>query len=119
MADTHDVRAFVRNVPVSAQKVRLVVDQIRGQQANQALDVLRFMPNAAARPVAKVLRSAIANAEENYGLSREELVIFKAFADEGPSRRWRRYGARGRFKPMIRRSSSVTIVLREKEQAAA
>jgi large subunit ribosomal protein L22 len=119
MADTHDVRAFVRNVPVSAQKVRLVVDQIRGQEANQALDVLRFMPNAAARPVAKVLRSAIANAEENYGLSREELVIFKAFADEGPSRRWRRYGARGRFKPMIRRSSSVTIVLREREQAAA
>jgi large subunit ribosomal protein L22 len=119
MADTHDARAFVRNVPVSAQKVRLVVDQIRGQEANRALDVLRFMPNAAARPVAKVLRSAIANAEENYGLSREELVVFKAFADEGPSRRWRRYGARGRFKPMIRRSSSVTIVLREKEQAAA
>jgi large subunit ribosomal protein L22 len=119
MADTHDVRAVVRNVPVSAQKVRLVVDQIRGREANQALDALRFMPNAAAKPVAKVLRSAIANAEENYGLSRDELVIFKAFADEGPSRRWRRFGARGRFKPMIRRSSSVTIVLREKEQVAA
>lgn len=119
MADTHDVRAFVRNVPISAQKVRLVVDQIRGQEANQALDALRFMPNAAARPVSKVLRSAIANAEENFGLSRDELMVFKAFADEGPSRRWRRFGARGRFKPMIRRSSSVTIVLREKEQVAA
>ncbi len=119
MADTHDVRAFVRNVPVSAQKVRLVVDQIRGQGANKALDALRFMPNAAARPVAKVLRSAIANAEENFGLNGEDLVVFKAFADEGPSRRWRRFGARGRFKPMIRRSSSVTIVLREKEQVAA
>lgn len=119
MADTRDVRAFVRNVPHSAQKVRLVVDQIRGREATHALDVLRFMPNAAARPVAKVLRSAIANAEENYGLSRDDLVIHLAYADEGPSRRWRRFGARGRFKPMIRRSSSVTIVLREKEQAAA
>lgn len=119
MADTHDVRAFARNVPMSAQKVRLVVDRIRGQEANAALDVLRFMPNAAARPVAKVLRSAIANAEENFGLSRDDLVVFKVFADEGPSRRWRRFGARGRFKPMIRRSSSVTIVLREKGQAAA
>ena len=83
------------------QKVRLVVDLVRGQAANDALDVLRFMPKAAARPVAKVLRSAMANAEENFGLSRDDLMVFKVFADEGPSRRWRRFGARGRFKPMI------------------
>ena len=119
MADTHDVRAFARNVPMSAQKVRLVVDRIRGQEANAALDVLRFMPNAAARPVAKVLRSAIANAEENFGLSRDDLVIHAAFADEGPVRRWRRFGARGRFKAIRRGYCHITIVLREREQAPA
>jgi len=119
MAETHDVRAFVRNVPISAQKVRLVVDQIRGQEANQALDALRFMPNAAARPVAKVLRSAIANAEENFGLSRDDLMVYTAFADQAPVRRWRRFGARGRFKPIRRGTCHITIVLREREQSPA
>jgi len=119
MPETHDVRAFARYVPVSAQKVRLVVDLIRGQEANRALDLLHFTPNAAARPVAKVLRSAIANAEENFGLSRDLLIVAQAFADEGPTRRWRRFGARGRFKPILRRTSNVTIILREREQAPA
>jgi large subunit ribosomal protein L22 len=118
MTDTIDVRATGRFIPMSAQKMRLVVDLVRGRQANEALELLKFTPNAAARPIAKVLRSAIANAEENYGLSRDELFVDRIFADEGPTRRWRRFGARGRFKPLLRRSSHVTVILREREQAA-
>jgi large subunit ribosomal protein L22 len=64
--------------------------------------------------VFKLLSSAVANAEENFGLSRDDLVIYRITADEAPTRKWRRFGARGRFKPLLRRSSHITIVLREK-----
>jgi large subunit ribosomal protein L22 len=65
--------------------------------------------------VHKLLISAIANGEENFGLSREDLYVYKITADEAPTRKWRRFGARGRFKPILRRSSHITIVLRERE----
>jgi large subunit ribosomal protein L22 len=113
MADGQEIRAVARYIPISPQKVRLV----RGRGAQEALDVLRFVPNRAARPVSKVLRSAIANAEEGLGVSRDTLRIHRIFADEAPSRRWRRFGARGRFKPIIRRSSHITVVLRSPESA--
>jgi large subunit ribosomal protein L22 len=66
-----------------------------------------------------VLRTAIANAEENFGLNRGELMVAEAFADEGPTRKWRRFGARGRFKPLLRRSSHITIVVAEREGAGS
>jgi large subunit ribosomal protein L22 len=61
------------------------------------------------------LASAVANAEENFGISRDNLVVFKITTDEAPTRKWRKFGARGRFKPVLRRSSHITVVLREKE----
>ncbi len=117
MVEQIDVRATARYVPMSPQKVRLVVDLIRGRDVNEAMDILRYTPKAAATPVAKVLRSAIANAEENFGLSRDDLVVYRIYADGGPTRRWRRFAARGRFKPLLRRSSHITVILREREQA--
>jgi len=108
-----EVRAEVRHVPMSAQKVRLVIDQVRGLNANNALDRLSFMPQAAAKPVYKLIHSAIANAEENYGLVRDDLYIVEIYANEGPTRRWRRFGARGRFKPILKRSSHIAVVLAE------
>jgi large subunit ribosomal protein L22 len=116
MPEGFAVRASSRYVPMSPQKVRLVIDLIRGMDATEALDLLQFTPNAAAKPVRKLLRSAVANAEENFGLSRDELYVHKIFADRGPTRRWRRFGARGRFKPLKRRSSHIGIVLRERWQ---
>lgn len=110
-----EVRAKARYVPMSAQKVRLVIDQVRGQQVDDALDMLSFMPQFAAKPVYKLIHSAIANAEENFGLSREDLYIAEIYADEGPTRRWRRFGARGRFKPLLKRSSHISVVLGEYE----
>jgi large subunit ribosomal protein L22 len=113
----HDIRAQLRFLSMSAQKVRLVVDVVRGKDATQALEILRFMPQHAAGPVAKLVASAVANAEENFGVSRDDLYVAQIFADEAPTRKWRRFGARGRFKPILRRSSHVTVVLREREAA--
>ncbi len=113
----HDIRAQVRYLSISAHKVRLVVDMVRGKGANQAMDILRFAPQAAAQPVSKLLASAVANAEENFGVSRDDLYVARIFADEAPTRKWRRFGARGRFKPILRRTSHVTVILREREAA--
>ena len=110
-----DILAQALFMPVSAQKARLLVDVVRGKSVVDALNLLKFMPNQAARPLSKVIASAMANAEENFGVSRDDLYVYRIFADEGPSRRWRRFGARGRFKPWERRSSHVTVILREKE----
>lgn len=111
----HDIRAQVKFVSVSPQKVRLVVDMVRGKAATAAVDMLRFTPNGASRPVSKVLLSAIANAEENFGVSRDDLYVYRITADEAPTRKWRRFGARGRFKPLLRRASHITVILRERE----
>jgi large subunit ribosomal protein L22 len=108
-----DIRAELRNCPVSAQKVRLVIDLVRGKPAMQALDVLKFVHRSAADPLFKLLSSAVANAEENFGVNRDDLVIYKITADEAPTRKWRRFGARGRFKPLLRRASHLTVILRE------
>jgi len=110
-----DISAHARFIPHSAQKVRLVIDLVRGKDVIEALSTLKFIPNAAAVPVSKVLASAVANAEENFGVSRDDLYVYKFYANEAPTRKWRRFGARGRFKPWLRRSSHLTVVLRERE----
>ena len=117
MANGFDVRATHRYLRMSPQKVRLVLDQIRGEDVLDALHMLNFMNKAAAKPVQKLLNSAVANAEQNYGLTGNDLYIYRAYADEGPTRRWRKFGARLRFKPILRRQSHVTIILREHDGA--
>lgn len=112
--------ATAKHIPMTPQKVRLVVDVVRGMNATKAVDVLRFMPHAAAKPIAKLINSAMANAEENFGAEKEDLFISKIFADEGPRHKLApyggRFGGRGRFKPIIKRSSHVTVVLSEKSE---
>ena len=110
-----DVRAELRYCGVSAQKVRLVINEVRGKPAVQSLDTLKYMPKVAARHVHKLLQSAISNAEENFGMNGDDLYIYEIKADEAPTRKWRRFGARGRFKPLLRRASHVKITLRERE----
>ena len=111
----NDIRAHLSFCPVSAQKVRLVIDLVRGRRAIEAMDTLKFVNKAAAHPVRKLLESAVANAEENFGIDRNNLTIHKITADEAPTRKWRRFGARGRFKPILKRASHVTVILREQE----
>jgi large subunit ribosomal protein L22 len=109
-----EIRADLKFLPQSAQKVRLVIDSVRGMGANQALENLRFVHKRAGSPVLKLIKAAVANAEENYGVSRDDLYVAQIFANEAPMRKWRRFGARGRFKPILRRQSHVTVVLRER-----
>jgi large subunit ribosomal protein L22 len=109
-----DIQAKLQHLTISAQKVRSVIDLVRGKSANDALEILNFVNKRAAPPVRKLVASAVANAEENFGVSRDDLYVAKITADEAPTRRWRRFGARGRFKPIMRRTSHVTIVLRER-----
>ena len=107
------VQARVLRVPGSAQKTRLVADMVRNEPVVEALTRLRFIKRTAARHIAKAISSAAANAAENHGLDREDLYIHTILVDAGPSRRWRRFGARGRFKPIKRRTSHITVVLGE------
>jgi large subunit ribosomal protein L22 len=110
-----DIRAFARHIPISAQKARLVLDLVRGKDVVEALELLAYTPNKAAKPLSTLLNSAIANAENNFGMNRYDLYIHKIYADEGPTRKWRRFGARGRVKPRLRRSSHFSVILREHE----
>jgi large subunit ribosomal protein L22 len=112
---SHDIRAQALDTPVSAQKARLIVDVVRGKDVVQAMTLLKFMPNYAAKPVSKLLASAVANAEENFGVSRDDLFVYRIYADEATTRKWRRFGPRGRFLPWLRRSSHITVILRERE----
>ena len=109
-----EVRAVAKYIRMSPQKVRLVMDLVRGRDVDDALTILRFTPKSAARAVSKVIASAAANAEENHGLSATELYVAQIMADGGPTLRRGRPGARGRFKPLLRRSSHITVVLAEK-----
>jgi large subunit ribosomal protein L22 len=109
-----EVRAQNRYVWQSPHKVRLVVDRVRGMDALEALSVLQLMPQRAAGPVHKLITSAVANAENNFGMAGEDLYIAHISADGGPVRRWRRFGARGRFKPIRKRSAHITVILRER-----
>lgn len=110
-----DIRAHLSYCSVSAQKVRLVIDLVRGKPAVEAMNLLKFTTKAAAGPVGKLVASAVSNAEENFGVSRDDLYVYTITADEAPTRKWRRFGARGRFKPILRRASHVTVILRERE----
>jgi len=114
-----EVRAQVKHVPMSAQKVRRIIDQVRGLDVDEALDRLYLLPHAASRPVEKLIRSAVANAEHNFEIPVDELYVAKIFADDGPGvmpgkGRRQRFGGRGRWRPIRKRSSHITVILDER-----
>jgi large subunit ribosomal protein L22 len=106
-----DARAVGRYVRISPRKVRPVVALIRGRPVDEALAVLRFSPHRAARAVAKVVKSAAANAENNLELARETLRVAQAYVDSGPSIRRMQARARGRADVIKKRSSHITVVV--------
>ncbi|MCC7208532.1 MAG: 50S ribosomal protein L22 [Anaerolineae bacterium] len=110
-----EVRAFARSLPVSPQKIRLVCDQVRGKDADQALAILAYMPQKGAGYVSKLIKSAIANAENNFELNRLDLYVKTIFADDSFRLKRMKAGARGRYKPRVRRYSHLTVVLDERE----
>ena len=102
-------RATAKFVRVTPMKARRVIDLVRGKDASDALDILRFAPQAASEPVAKVLASAIANAENNLDLDPRTLVVTAAYADEGPTLKRFRPRAQGRAFRVRKRTSHITI----------
>ena len=112
-------RAHARFVRIAPRKVRLVVDAIRGRRVKEAEDLLRFIPKGAATPVAKVLKSAKANAVNNHDMIEDNLVVKVAFVDEGPTLKRILPRARGRGDYMMKRTSHITIILEEAPEKAA
>ena len=110
-----EVTATAKYLIMSSRKARLVVDMVRGMGAQEALAMLKFVSKGAADPVAKLIHSAVANAEENFGLAADDLIVSEIAADTGPTLKRRRFGARGRFKPILRRTTHLKVVLSSKE----
>jgi large subunit ribosomal protein L22 len=103
--------AKARFVRVSASKARRVIDLVRGKSVDEALDILRWAPQAASEPVAKVIASAAANAQNNAGLDPTTLVVATVYADEGPTAKRIRPRAQGRAFRVRKRSSHITVIV--------
>jgi len=111
------VRAQAKHIRQSPYKVRRVLDLVRGLPVEEARHVLAFTDRRATDPVTKVLNSAVANAEHNFALDADELIVTEAFADEGPTlKRWRPR-ARGRATRIRKRTCHITIVVSEEDEA--
>ena len=103
--------AKARFVRVSASKARRVIDLVRGKSVTDALDILRWAPQAASEPVAKVIASAAANAQNNEGLDPSTLVVATVYADEGPTAKRIRPRAQGRAFRIRKRTSHITVIV--------
>lgn len=106
-----EVDATLKYARVSAQKCRLVADQIRGAPVDQALQQLTFSRKKSANIIKKVLESAIANAEHNEGADVDELRITRIYVDEGPTQKRFRARAKGRANRILKRSSHITVTV--------
>ena len=107
--------ATARYIRISSRKVKVVIDLIRGKSVDEAEAILLYTPKAAAEPVLKLLRSAIANAENNLELSRDNLYVAEIFANQGPTLKRYRPRARGSAFHIRKRTSHITVILDEKE----
>ena len=106
-----EARAIARYVRIAPRKVRLVVDQIRGKNIAEARTILAFSERSAAETVLKVLNSAVANAENNYGMRADDLIVKTTFVDEGPTLKRIRPRAKGSASRINKRTSHITVVV--------
>lgn len=105
--------ATAKYVRISPRKVKIVIDLIRGKRVDEALAILQNTPKAASQPVIKLVNSAIANAENNLGLDRNDLYVAEIFANQGPTLKRIRPRAKGRAARIRKRTSHITVVLDE------
>ncbi|MGM7637256.1 50S ribosomal protein L22 [Bacillus sp. REN10] len=111
-----EAKAVVRTVRIAPRKARLVIDLIRGKQVGEAVAILRHTPKVASPVIEKLLKSAVANAEHNYDMDINNLVVKQAFVDEGPTLKRFRPRAMGRASQINKRTSHITIVVSEKKE---
>lgn len=109
-----EAKAIYRNARSSAQKARLVADQVRGMPVEKALNLLKFSPRKAAKIIYKVLESAVANAENNLSLDVESLVVSRIMVDEGPSMKRIMPRAKGRADRIVKRTSHISVYVAER-----
>jgi large subunit ribosomal protein L22 len=108
-----EARAAIRQIRISPQKARLVADLVRGQEVEDAINKLRFMPKKAARIIRKLLESAVANASQNEAIDIDTLYIKEIFVDGGPMLKRIRPRAMGRASRILKRTSHIDVVLAE------
>ena len=109
-----EARAYLKYARIAPRKVQIVLDLIRNKPTKLALAILKHTPKAACEPVEKLLKSAIANAENNFGLEKANLVVSETFANEGPTMKRFRPRAKGSASPINKRTTHVTVVVSEK-----
>ncbi|MCC6386813.1 MAG: 50S ribosomal protein L22 [Dehalococcoidia bacterium] len=109
-----EVRASARDIGVSARKVRLILERLPGLSVDQSLALLRYVQSPHARSVSKVVLSAASNAENNFDLDVDDLIVKRAYADEARTNRRFKARSRGRVSPILRRASHITIILDER-----
>ena len=107
-------KAIARYVRISPRKVRIVIDNIRGKNVEEALAILKFTPKSAAPVIAKVISSAAANAVHNFEMDDSSLYVAEAYVDAGPTLKRAQPHQRGRAFPILKRSSHITIVLKDR-----
>jgi large subunit ribosomal protein L22 len=107
--------ASLKNIRVSPTKVRPIIDQIRGMNVEAALQTLQFSNKRASKYVQDTLKSAVANAEDSHGMDVDTLIVSKAFVDSGPTLKRFRPRARGRASRILKRTSHVTLVVKERD----
>ncbi len=110
-----EVRAVAKDTGVSPRKVRPLVDMVRGKKVDEALIMLKFARSPLARVVAKVVKSAAANAENNFQMDPSDLKVVNIYANEAPELRRFRAAARGRVRRIAKRSSHITVIVAEQE----
>ncbi len=110
-----EAKAQARYVRLAPRKARAVVDLIRNRDLDEALSILRYTPRGAAEAVAKVVNSAAANAEHNFEMNRGALYVDQAYVDEGPTMKRVQPRARGRRYLILKRTSHITVVLKERK----
>ena len=113
-----EARAYLRNARIAPRKVQIVLDLIRNKPAKQALAILKYTPKAACEPVEKLLKSAIANAENNHGMDVSKLYVSTCFVTPGPTLKRIMPRAQGRAYRIFKRTSHVTMVVKEKNKEA-
>ena len=110
-----EARATLKFARISSRKVKIVADLIRGKNVDEALAIVKFTPKASSEVIEKLLKSAIANAENNHEMKHENLYVAEIFANQGPTLKRIRPAAKGSAVRIIKRTSHITIVLKEKE----
>ena len=110
-----EAKAYLRNLRISPRKVQIVLDLIRNKPADLAMAILQNTPKAASEPVAKLLKSAMANAENNHNMDKNNLYVSECFVCPGPIMKRIRPRAQGRAYRVLKRTSHITMVVSEKE----